>query len=81
MRAAENARWIVGATNNGITAVADPAGRVTQRLAEFQEVVGRVEYGYRSELTVYSRFGDWFFWVCLCISAVTLFASQVPHRV
>ncbi len=81
MRAAENARWIVRATNNGITAVADPAGRVTQRFTEFQEVAGRVGYGYRSEFTVYSRFGDWFFWVCLCISAVTLFASQVPNRV
>ncbi len=81
MRAAENARWIVRATNNGITAVADPAGRVTQRFAEFEEAVGRLGYSYRSELTVYSRFGDWFVWLCLCISAVALFASQVPNRV
>ena len=81
MRAAENARWIVRATNNGITAVADPAGRVAQRFDEFNEAVGRVGYSYRKDLTVYSRFGDWFAWLCLCISAVALFASQMPNRV
>ena len=35
MRAAENARWIVRATNDGITATVDPAGRVTERLQPF----------------------------------------------
>ena len=32
MRAAENRRWIIRATNDGITAVIDPRGRVTERL-------------------------------------------------
>ena len=81
MRAAENARWIVRATNNGVTAVADPAGRITQRFTEFEEAVGRVGFSYRKDLTVYSRFGDWFAWLCLCIAAVALFASQMPNRV
>jgi apolipoprotein N-acyltransferase len=37
MRAAENARWIVRATNDGITASVDPAGRVVKRLPSFAE--------------------------------------------
>jgi len=81
MRASENARWIVRSTNNGITAVVDPAGRITQRFMEFSETVGRVGYAYRKDLTLYSRYGDWFAWLCLCISAVALFASQIPNRV
>jgi apolipoprotein N-acyltransferase len=32
MRAAENRRWIIRATNDGITAIIDPRGRVTERL-------------------------------------------------
>ncbi|MEO8130139.1 MAG: apolipoprotein N-acyltransferase [Bryobacteraceae bacterium] len=81
MRAAENARWIVRVTNNGISTAADPAGRVTRPLPEFSEAVGRLGYAYHKNLTFYSRYGDWFAWLCLCISAVTLFASQVPNRV
>jgi apolipoprotein N-acyltransferase len=38
MRAAENARWIVRATNDGITATVDPAGRVVERLESFVEI-------------------------------------------
>lgn len=81
MRAAENARWIVRATNNGITAVADPAGRVTERFAEFTETVGRVAYSYQKELTFYTRFGDWFAWLCVAVGLAALFASQTPNRV
>ena len=32
MRAAENRRWILRSTNDGITAAIDPAGRVVERL-------------------------------------------------
>jgi apolipoprotein N-acyltransferase len=81
MRAAENARWIVRATNNGITAAVDPAGRITQRFTEFKEEVGRIGYSSRTGLTFYTRFGDWFAWLCMAIAAVALFASQLPNRV
>ena len=42
MRAAENERWIVRATNDGITAAIDPAGRVLRsRVPEYQELAAR----------------------------------------
>ena len=71
MRAAENRRWIVRATNNGITAAIDPAGRVVRQLEPFTETSARMDYGHIAEITPYSRYGDWFPWLCL-FTSVTL---------
>jgi apolipoprotein N-acyltransferase len=72
MRAAENHRWILRSTNNGITAAIDPAGRVVRAADEYQEVSARFPFRYREDTTVYTRFGDWFVVVC---AAVVLAAS------
>jgi apolipoprotein N-acyltransferase len=69
MRAAENHRWIVRATNDGVSAVIDPAGRLVRTAPEFQEVTARMQYSYRQDLTVYTRFGDWFVALCALIAA------------
>jgi len=65
MRAAENRRWILRATNDGITATIDPAGRVWRRLPSF--VPGAMETGFSwiSGTTFYSRHGDWLVWLCM----------------
>lgn len=65
MRAAENARWIVRATNDGITAVVNPAGRVTERLPPFTQLAATMHYGTSTDQTLYTRHGDWFAWGCL----------------
>jgi len=78
MRAAENRRWILRATNDGITAVVDPAGRVTGGLAMYQLATGRFRYSPESSVTPYSEFGDWFAWGCLIAAAVLLVISQRP---
>ncbi len=67
MRAAENARWIVRATNDGITATVDPAGRVRERLRPFTELSATMHYGTSRETTPYTRHGDWFAWACLVL--------------
>ena len=77
MRAAENRRWTIRATNNGVTAVVDPAGRVTDRVAEWQETSQLVGYGVSRETTFYSRHGDWFAWLCL---GVGLASSALGRR-
>ncbi len=69
MRAVESRRWIIRATNNGITAVVDPQGRVAQTLPERQALSQVVRYGVSTELTPYSQNGDWFAWGCLAIAA------------
>jgi apolipoprotein N-acyltransferase len=79
MRAVENRRWIVRATNDGITAAIDPGGRVIQRLDPYREEVSRMGYGYVDGQTFYTRTGDWFAWTCLAVSIVLLGVSQRPH--
>jgi apolipoprotein N-acyltransferase len=70
MRAAENRRWILRATNDGITATVDPAGRIVYRAAPFQRLAADVTFQYSSNLTPYTRFGDWFAWSSLGLSMI-----------
>src|SRR5262249_51195642 len=79
MRAAENRRWLLRVTNDGVTAAINPLGRVTQRLPMYKEVGAAMEYGWISDTTFYSENGDWFAWGCLLASVVALFLSQWPH--
>jgi len=76
MRAAENHRWILRATNDGITAAVDPAGRVVERMPAFVQTAGLLPYDYQSAQTPYTRHGDWFAWTCFTfgffMSAVSL---------
>ena len=72
MRAAENRRWIIRATNNGITAVVDPSGRVTETVPEWQETSQVVRYGVSQETSFYSSHGDWFAWLCLLAGSVAV---------
>ena len=65
MRAAENRRWILRATNDGITAMVDPAGRVAFRAPPYRELASDVTYRYEAQMTPYTRYGDWFAWSCL----------------
>ena len=65
MRAAENGRWVLRATNDGWTVSIDPAGRIASRLPPFEELAGRLEFSFLAGMTPYARFGDWFAWLCL----------------
>ena len=73
MRAVENRRFLIRSTNDGITAVIDPAGRVIRRFPLYREVASPVKYGLIEESTFYSRHGDWFAWSCLAVSLAVLF--------
>ena len=65
MRAAENRRWILRATNDGITASIDPHGHIANRIAPFQQSAALMPFDYEREMTFYTRHGDWFAWSCL----------------
>jgi apolipoprotein N-acyltransferase len=68
MRAIENRRWLLRATNSGVTAAVDPLGRVTQSAPRHVLTSLAVGYGYRSEVTFYSRHGDVFAALCAAIA-------------
>ena len=67
MRAVENRRFVIRSTNDGITAVIDPAGRIIKSLPPFEELAAPVRYGVVEETTFYARHGDWFAWGCLIV--------------
>jgi apolipoprotein N-acyltransferase len=76
MRAAENARWIVRATNDGITATVDPTGRVTEKLHRGRQLSGTMHYGTSTTQTFYTRHGDWFAWGCLALGLLACLAAS-----
>jgi apolipoprotein N-acyltransferase len=81
MRAIENRRWILRDTNTGVTAAIDPDGRVTESMP--RHVLGALaaDYGYRSDVTFYSRYGDVFAQLCGIIAiASTAFSLRKTAR-
>lgn len=59
MRALEAGRWMIRATNNGITVLIDPQGRISERVPQFEEVVLRGEVIPMQGLTPYLRWRAW----------------------
>ena len=57
MRAIENGRYMVRATNNGVTGIIDHHGRVVGELPQFVEGVLRGEVQLLSGETLFARFG------------------------
>jgi apolipoprotein N-acyltransferase len=80
MRAAENRRWILRATNDGITASVDPAGRIIYQAPPYRELAAAVTYRYLAGMTLYTRYGDWFAWTCLVLGLASCVVSQARRH-
>ncbi|MGA7376972.1 MAG: apolipoprotein N-acyltransferase [Candidatus Sulfotelmatobacter sp.] len=74
MRAIENDRWILSATDTGVTASIDPYGRTVARLPRKERGALVAPYALTSVTTFYTRHGDWFAYLCAIISAAALLA-------
>jgi apolipoprotein N-acyltransferase len=75
VRAVENRRWLLRDTNNGYTESIDPYGRTA---AQFPlDIRGELDapYDFRSDMTPYARFGDWFSWLCVIATIAILFLA------
>ncbi|MFN2308814.1 MAG: apolipoprotein N-acyltransferase [Gammaproteobacteria bacterium] len=59
MRALETGRYLLRATNTGISAIIGPDGGVRVRSAQFETAVVRGEIEPRTGATPYVRWGDW----------------------
>ena len=77
MRALENARPLLRATNNGITLAADHRGRVTAALPPFQAGVLAVELQGRTGTTPYQLWGDW---LVVGLAAIVLLGMLIRRR-
>lgn len=84
MRAVENHRWILRATNDGITAMIDPGGRVTQTMRSYVQASEKMQFNYRDDITPYTQHGDWFAWGCLIggmtAAAAASYAGSRAHH-
>ena len=77
MRAIENGRWLLSATNTGMTASMDPYGRIVAATERKMRTALAAPYALRSGTTLYTRYGDWFAYLCAIISAGALVARFV----
>jgi apolipoprotein N-acyltransferase len=80
MRAIENDRWILSATDTGLTASIDPYGRIVARLPRKERGALIAPYALTSVTTFYTRHGDWFAWLCAIISAGALLTRFIFSR-
>ena len=77
MRAAENRRWLLRATNDGITATIDSAGRFRGTLPKYMRATSYTGFTYIAPQTVYTRYGDWFPLLCAIFAVIGLVAERV----
>ena len=78
VRAVENHRWLLRCTNTGFTVDVDPYGRVVAQLPRFTRSQLDAPYGFRSDLTPYTRFGDWLAWLCV-LATIALLAAGLKR--
>ena len=70
MRAAENRRWILRDTNNGVTSSIDPYGTVRQSIRRHEVGALAARFGYGAEMTFYTMHGDWVAWGCALVTLI-----------
>src|SRR5438874_2320962 len=80
MRAVENGRWLVRATNNGITSSITPLGQVVAAAPRNTRTVLQAPYAFELGTTFYTRHGDWFASTCAIISLLALIIAAAGGR-
>ena len=77
MRALEQGRWLVRATNTGVSALVAPDGRVAAAAPQFETTVLEGAVTPRTGRTPYTRWGDW---PVLALLALMLFIGWRGRR-
>jgi apolipoprotein N-acyltransferase len=80
LRAIENHRYLLRATNNGVTTVIDPYGRVREKLPRYRQMVLPVHFNFETQRTFYTAHGDVFAWLCVAIAALMLPGISLKHH-
>lgn len=71
-RSIEHRRPLVRATNTGISAIVDPAGRISQSIGQWTKGVLIGEVPIMQGRTLYSVIGDWFGYGCIILALVVI---------
>jgi apolipoprotein N-acyltransferase len=79
-RAIENGRYLLRATNNGISAVIDPYGRVVKSLPRHERALLSGRFTYLSRRTFYTAHGDVFAWSAAGVAIALMVIAAFPRR-
>jgi apolipoprotein N-acyltransferase len=79
LRAIEHRRWLVRATNSGVSAIVDPAGRIVARTGLLTRENLRGTVHPLAGTTIYARYGDWPGWLALAVVALSLVRRGVAR--
>jgi apolipoprotein N-acyltransferase len=79
LRAIENRLYLLRATNDGITALIDPYGRVEKQIARHQMTVLPAYFSYCRGRTFYTAHGDVFAWLCTALAGAIIVVA-IWHR-
>ena len=80
MRAIENNRWILRATNTGVTASIDPCGRIVDQMPRHVRGALVARFNFIDGTTFYTRHGDWIAWICATATAALIGAGFLRSR-
>jgi apolipoprotein N-acyltransferase len=75
VRSIENRRWLLRSTNNGYTADVDPYGRIVAELPTDVRATLSAPYAYRTDETLYVKFGEWVPWSSLIVTIIAIFIT------
>ncbi|HET7214509.1 MAG TPA: apolipoprotein N-acyltransferase [Terriglobia bacterium] len=78
-RAIENGRFVLRGTNNGITAIIDPYGRIRKEIPRNQRGILTGHFRYLSKKTFYTEYGDVFAWLCVAVAAAIVLLLMMPR--
>jgi len=76
-RALENGRWLIRATNNGVTALINPFGQITQQIPQFEQ---KVLYGQVQPMQGQTPWLKWGNWPLLALCGLILVAAVIVRR-
>lgn len=80
MRALELGRPLLRATNNGVTAIVNPDGKISAQLPQFQAAVLSAKVTPTKGITPYARFGYWIIWLLTLIGLTLALLSSLANK-
>ncbi len=79
-RAVENRRYLVRATNTGVSAVVTPVGKVRNKTQIFKKEVFTDHVALLYSDTIYMKVGNIFPWLCLTLFILFVFHKHLKRR-
>ena len=80
LRAIENHRYLLRATNNGLTTLIDPYGRVLEEIPRYRRLAMPARFNFETRETFYTAHGDLFAWLCVAGAALMLAVASLGGR-